>query len=90
MRNLIMGLATAGLILSLQVSSVFAFHCPLLVKECNAVVAKMEKKSGTDKTVVTQAKQGCAEALQLHKAGKHADSVIKAGEAIAMAGKSAK
>jgi hypothetical protein len=90
MNKLIIGTLAGVFVLGLHVSSVLAYHCPLLVKECNALVAKMQKNPITDKKLVAQAKQGCADALRLHSAGKHADAVIKAGKAIAMAGKSAK
>ncbi|MFQ5520115.1 MAG: hypothetical protein ACE5FK_01855 [Candidatus Methylomirabilia bacterium] len=67
-----------------------AYHCPLLVRECNVLVGKMEKRGDTDKMTVAEAKRGCAEALRLHEAGKHKESVIKAGLAIALAGSAVK
>jgi hypothetical protein len=76
--------------LGVNVAPVQAFHCPLLAKECQALVAKMEKRGDTDKAKVAKAKQGCDDALRLHEGGKHKASVIKAGEAISLAGKAVK
>ena len=76
----------SGLVLASGASAVFAFHCPKLVSECQAVVAKAEKRAGTDMAKLAQAKQGCEDALTLHGQGKHRDAVIKAGESIALAG----
>jgi hypothetical protein len=77
-------------ILGLNAPVVLAYHCPNLVKECEALVAKMEKRKGSDQTKVAEAKAGCEEALKLHQAGKHKESIIEAGEAITAAGESAK
>ncbi len=90
MRRLAVIALAGALMLGLSAASALAYHCPLLVKECNALASKMEKKPNTDKKQVAGAKQGCADALQLHNTGKHANAVIKAGKAMAMAGKSAK
>lgn len=90
MQKLVVGALTGLFIVGLQVSSVLAFHCPALVKECEALVGKMENSPRADKAQVTKAKQGCADAKKLHDEGSHADSVIKVGEAIAQAGKSAR
>lgn len=81
---------SVAVVLGLSPTVVLAYHCPLLVKECEALVAKMEKRTDTDKAVVEEAKKGCQEALKLHEAGNHKDAVIKAGEAISMAGKAVK
>jgi hypothetical protein len=78
------------LVVGWQVTAGFAHHCPALVRECEAVVAKMENNPRTDKAQVAAARQGCAEAMKLHVAGEHADSIMKVGEAIAQAGKAAK
>ena len=77
-------------VLGLHVPFVFAYRCPKLVEECRALVTKLEKRQGVDKTTIGDAKEACEEALQLHKAGKHKESVIKAGEAIALAGHAVK
>ena len=79
-----------GLILGLGAASVQAFDCPNLVQACEALVAKMEKRDGADQAMVAQAKQGCADAKALHEQGSHKDSVIMAGNAIALAGEAAK
>jgi hypothetical protein len=80
----------SGLVLGLGTASALAYHCPKLVAECQAVVAKVEKRAGTDMSKVAEAKQGCEDALKLHEQGKHKDSVIKAGESISLAGQAAK
>ncbi len=90
MKKGILGVLAAVLIVGSTTPAALAYHCPLLVKECKALVAKLEKKPQSDKKLVAQAKQGCEEALQLHETGNHADAVIAAGEAIALAGKSMK
>lgn len=81
---------TLALVLGLNVSFVLAYRCPKLVEECRALVTKLEKRRGVDKTTIGDAKEGCEEALRLHKAGQHKASVIKAGEAIALAGHAVK
>ena len=90
MKQLIVGTLAGVVFLGLQASVVLAYHCPVLVKECNALVAKVEKNPKADKDDVAEAKKGCAEAQKLHEAGKHADSVIRAGEAIVSAGEAVK
>lgn len=67
-------------------SLALAWTCPKLVEDCNTLVSKVEKRAGADKAKLAEAKAGCEEALNLHKAGKHKESVIKAGEAITSAG----
>ncbi len=84
------GILAFVFILGLNAPVVFAYHCPKLVKECEALVAKLEKRKGTDQEKLAEAKAGCAEALKLHEAGKHKESVIKVGEAIEEAGESVK
>jgi hypothetical protein len=84
-----MAILAAGLLLAL-ITPVQAYHCPLLVKECRALVEKLEKKGKSDAMTLAKAKQGCEDAQKLHEAGKHKDSVIKAGEAISLAGESVK
>lgn len=90
MKKLTVALAAAGLTLGLNAPAVLAFHCPLLVKECTASAEKLEKRADTDKAAVAAAKKGCAEAMELHTAGKHKESMIKAGESIAAAAKAIK
>lgn len=89
MKKCAMTILAAGLLLALTIP-VQAAHCPLLVKECRALVGKLEKKGKSDAMTLAKAKQGCEDAQKLHEAGKHKDSVIKAGEAISLAGQSLK
>ena len=58
-----------------------ANECPLLVKQLNDGIAKV-----SDPAKAAQAKKLTAEAEQLHKDGKHAESVKKADEAAKVAG----
>jgi len=90
MRKLVVGTLVGVLVAGLYISSALAMHCPALVKECEALVGKLETSPKADKAQVAKAKQGCADAMQLHTEGNHADSVIKAGEAITLAGKAVK
>ena len=90
MKKLVVGAVAGMLIIGLHIPAALAFHCPALVKECEALVAKVENRPSADKAQAAAAKQGCAEAMKLHEAGNHTDSIIKAGEAIAQAGKAAK
>lgn len=92
MKHYAVTLTAAGLAVGIGTFSApaQAWHCPALVKECQALVAKTEKREGVDAGKVAQAKKGCDEALKLHEGGKHKAAVIKAGEAISMAGKAAK
>lgn len=90
MNKRMLGTLATGLLLGLGASSVSAFQCPALVQQCQTLVGKMEKRAGADMAKVAQAKQGCEEALRLHERGDHKGSVIKAGEAISLAGEAAK
>jgi len=58
----------------------YASNCPNLIRQANEQLAKLDQ--GSDKA--KQAKALVGEADQLHKAGKHADSVQKAEEALAV------
>lgn len=89
MKTVLSAVAVA-VVLGLSASVALAYHCPLLVKECRAVVAKMEQRADTDKAIVAEAKKGCEEALKLHEAGNHKGGQTKAGEAIALTGKALK
>ncbi|GIX49746.1 MAG: hypothetical protein KatS3mg131_3957 [Candidatus Tectimicrobiota bacterium] len=90
MRRYVLRALLVVVALALFAAPALAYHCPRLVSECNALVAKLEKNAQADQAMVAQAKQGCAEAQQLHDTGSHADAVIAAGEAIALAGKAVK
>jgi hypothetical protein len=61
-----------------------ALLCPQLVKDCTAL------SRGGDAGKLAHAREHCQKAQALHEQGKHADSVISAGEAIEEAGKAAK
>jgi len=76
-----------ALVLGLHAAPVHAFHCPLLVKECLALVAKMDRRADTNKKKLAKAKQGCEEALRRHQAGQHKPAVLTVGKAIIRAGK---
>ncbi len=89
MKKSVMAILATGLLLALTAPG-HAAHCPLLVKECRTLVEKLEKKGKSDGMTLTKAKQGCEDAQKLHEAGKHKDSVIKAGQAITLAGESLK
>lgn len=71
-------------------SQAFAYHCPALVKECQATADIVSKREGTDKAAVEKARKGCEEAMKLHQEGKHKESMIKAGDAIAEISKALK
>ncbi len=90
MKKLVVGTLVVVFMLGLHVSSVLAYRCPVLVKDCEAVVAKLQKRANTDEGKLATAMKMCAEALQLHEGKQHADSVIKVGQAIALAGQAAK
>ena len=59
-----------------------ASTCPLLIKQGKDAVAKMK----ADDPKVKEASAKLAEAQKLHDAGKHADSVKTANEALALLG----
>lgn len=61
----------------------FAYHCPALVKECQATADVVAKRDGSDKDALAKARKGCDEAMKLHQEGKHKESMVKVGEAIA-------
>ncbi len=66
-----------------------ALLCPQLVKDCTALITKVESRGG-DAGKLAHAREHCQKAQALHGQGKHADAVISAGEAIEGAGKAAK
>jgi hypothetical protein len=90
MNKHVISVLVSGLVFAAGTTSVLAYHCPKLVAECRAVVGKVEKRAGSDMGKVAEAKQGCEDALKLHEQGDHKASVIKAGEAISLAGEAAK
>jgi hypothetical protein len=90
MKKLHTGALLGFCLVGLTVSMVLAFDCPALVQECNTLVSRLEKRDNADQSKVAQAKAMCAEAQKLHEGNQHADSVIKAGEAITLAGQAVK
>lgn len=89
MKQSAIAILAAAFLLALT-APVQAAHCPALVKECRTLVEKLEKKGKSDAMTLAKAKQGCEDAQKLHESGKHKDSVIKAGQAITLAGESVK
>ena len=79
MRYLALVTLVAALVLGVGAPA-YAFKCPSLIRQANEQMAKMDANS--DK--VKQAKELVGEADTLHKAGKHAESVKKAEEALAL------
>lgn len=90
MKKLAAALLASALLPALNAGPVFAYHCPILVTQCRALVEELEQRADTNEKKLAKAKQGCEEALRLHEAGKHAASIAKAGQAITMTGKAIK
>lgn len=67
-----------------------AYHCPALVKECQATADIVASRDGSDTAAVAKARTGCDEAMKLHQEGKHKEAQIRAGEAIAEVSKALK
>jgi len=67
-----------------------AYHCPALIKECQATADLVSQRDGSDKAAAEKARKGCDEAMTLHQQGKHKESMTRAGEAIAEASKALK
>ena len=55
MKTYAIAVLAAGLVLGVNVAPVQAFDCPNLVKRCNALATKMEKRGNTDKAKVAKA-----------------------------------
>jgi hypothetical protein len=83
MKPLATGIVITGALLILSAGPAFAYHCPALVKECQSTADIVVKREGSDTAAVQKARQGCDEALKLHQEGKHKESMVKVGEAIA-------
>lgn len=64
--------------LALAAGSVFAYHCPVDMKEIDAKLATNPKLSDADMAKVKQLR---ADGEAAHKAGKHDDSVKMLGDA---------
>ncbi len=72
-----------GLGLALTCGSAFAFHCPIDMKAIDEALAQKPKLSEAQLTEIKQYREQGAE---LHKAGKHAESVEVLGKAKAILG----
>jgi hypothetical protein len=80
-----------GVALAIMVAGpAFAYHCPPLVKECQTTADIVAKQPGSDKAAVDKARKGCDEAMKLHEDGKHKESMVRVGEAIADVSKALK
>ena len=75
MRRLLRGVATGSLALVLCASTALAFQCPALIKQVNDAAGNRLDSAGYT------AREMVKEAEALHKAGKHADAVMKAEDA---------
>ena len=84
--NILGGVALA----TMGASPALAYHCPDLVKECQATADIVAKREGSDKAALEKTRKGCDEALKLHQDGKHKESMIRVGEAIAAVSKALK
>lgn len=76
--------AVTAVVMGLAVASgpALASTCPLLIKQGREAAAKMK----ADDPKVKQATAKLDEAQKLHEAGKHADSVKTANEALSLLG----
>ena len=79
-RSALLGLVFLGIGFATQA---YAFHCPIMVKENRALIARAEKTSLKQSAAekIAQARQLTDEALQLHENGKHVQAMIKANQA---------
>jgi hypothetical protein len=68
---------------AMMAGAVSAYHCPALVKECETTADIIAKRPGSDMAMVEKGRKGCEEALKLHQAGKHKESMVRVGQAIA-------
>ena len=84
--SILIGLALPALV----AGPALAYHCPALVKECQATADIVAKRDGSDKAAAAKARKGCDEAMKLHQEGKHKEAMIRAGEAIAEVSKALK
>jgi hypothetical protein len=76
-------MAITAVVVGLGFSGVaLASTCPVLIKQGKEAAAKMK----ADDPKVKEANAKLAEAQKLHDAGKHADSVKTANEALALLG----
>jgi len=78
MKRFAMSSVTGVALAILPASPALAYHCPALVKECQATADIVAKREGSDKAALEKARKGCDEALKLHQDGKHKESMIRA------------
>lgn len=90
MKRFAMSTLTSVALATVMASPAGAYHCPALVKECRATADIVAKRDGSDKAALAMARKGCEEAMKLHQAGKHTESMIRVGEAIAEVSKALK
>ncbi len=90
MKRFGMSIVMAGAFVALIAAPTLAFHCPAMVKECQATADVVAGRPGSDMAMVDEARKGCEAAMKLHQEGKHKDAMIKAGEATTMASKAVK
>ena len=89
MKKYMLGVFATTLFLGLNAAPVQAFHCPVLVKECLALVGKLESRADTEKDKLSKAKRACQAAQELHEDDKHKGAVAEVSWGISMAGKAA-
>ena len=82
MKKLLTAVMALVVSLTLTAGVALASSCPKLIKEGREAAAKMK----ADDPKVKQATAKLDEAQKLHEAGKHAESVNSANEALAMLG----
>jgi hypothetical protein len=87
MKRFGMSIAMAWVLVALLAGPTLAFHCPAMIKECQATADSVAGRQGSDKAMVEQARKGCDAAMKLHQEGKHKESMIEAGAAIVAASK---
>jgi hypothetical protein len=69
-------------VLALFATPAFAFHCPADMKKIDAAMAS----ANLPEAAMARVKQLRMEGEELHKAGKHQESLDKLGEAMKMLG----
>ena len=80
MKRLVLTLVGIGTFVALAAGPALAFQCPKLIGQINAAANNRLDAAGYD------ARAKAAEADQLHKEGKHEESVKKAQEGLAILG----
>jgi hypothetical protein len=78
MKRVVTAIAFA-LALAVASGPALAFHCPKDIAANNEAIAAAEK-AGTDSKKIAEAKKLNADALKLHQAGRHQDSIDTAAK----------